>query len=288
MTQNTRESSILNTRQVHQGGLVMPEVIPQARYHYRAGAWDSQVTEVVSEEPLRVHVNGRELATLIATPSHVEELVCGFLGMEKIIRSRQDITIFQYHPEDQAVWVRIPGVDATRLDNFSRPTLSGCCGRGRPTLYFANDDDLAAVTSTATIAPEDIFKVFSQLSHQSRQQHSGGLHAAAWSVTPGQLDVVRMDVGRHNALDKVFGWSLIQNQNTANGIVVFSGRLSSEVIIKVAHMGVGLIISNAAPTSLGLELADSLNITAVGFARDEEFSVYTHPERIESAISLEI
>lgn len=266
----------------------MPEVIPQARYHYQAGSWDSQVTEVVSEEPLRVHVNGRELATLIATPSHVEELVCGFLGMEKIIRSRRDMTVFQYHPEDQSVWVRIPSVDSTRLDNFSRPTLSGCCGRGRPTLYFANDDDLRAVKSSVTVTPDEIFSLFNQLSHQSRQQHSGGLHAAAWSAARGHLDVVRMDVGRHNALDKVYGWSLIQNQNTANGIIVFSGRLSSEVIIKVAHMGVGLIISNAAPTSLGLELAESLNITAVGFARDGEFSVYTHPERIASAISLEI
>lgn len=266
----------------------MPEVISQVRYHYRAGSWDSEVAEVVSEEPLRVHVNGRELATLIATPTYVEELVCGFLGMEGIIRSRQDITVFQHHAEDQAVWVRIPGVDATRLDNFSRPTLSGCCGRGRPSLYFANDEDLTPVASAITISPPEIFRLFSQLSHASRQQHSGGLHAAAWMDRRQNLEVIRMDVGRHNALDKVFGWSLIKGVNTARGIVVFSGRLSSEVIIKVAHMGVGLIISNAAPTSLGLELAESLNITTVGFTRDEEFSVYSHPERVDSAISLEI
>ncbi len=266
----------------------MPEVISQGRHHYRAGRWTSEVTEVVSEEPLRVHVNGRELATLIATPTHVEELVCGFLAMEGIIGSRQDITVFQYHSDDQAVWVRIPGVNATRLDNFSRPTLSGCCGRGRPSLYFANDDDLSPVTSTVTIAPPEIFSFFTQLSQASRRQHSGGLHAAAWSAHHEKLDVVRMDVGRHNALDKVYGWSLIENVSTANGIVVFSGRLSSEVIIKVAHMGVGLIISNAAPTSLGLELAESLNITTIGFTRDEEFSVYSHPERIPSIISLEI
>ncbi len=267
---------------------MMPDIITHVRYHYRSGSWDHEVTQVVVEEPLRVHVNGRELATLIATPTDVEELVCGFLGMERIIQSRQDITVFQHHVTDQAVWVRIPGVDSARLDNFSRPTLSGCCGRGRPSLYFANDEDLQAVKSTVALSPSGVFSLFTQLSQASRQQHSGGLHAAAWSDQDDTLKVVRMDVGRHNALDKVYGWSLIKNVPTAPGIVVFSGRLSSEVVIKVAHMGVGVIISNAAPTSLGLELAEMLNITTVGFARDGEFSVYTHPERIQAAISLEI
>ncbi|PSR34955.1 MAG: formate dehydrogenase accessory sulfurtransferase FdhD [Sulfobacillus benefaciens] len=262
----------------------MVEVISQTRYRFHDGIWSREPAEVVREAPITLWVNGREIATIIATPNDIEELICGFLAMEGIITQRSQITIFQYHEDDQQVWVRIPNANEERLLHFARPTLSGCCGRGRPSLYFANDQDLAPISGALTphLSPATVATLFSRLNQVTQQQHSGGLHAAGLGSQDGALRVARMDVGRHNALDKVYGWSLIQQQDIRSLVVVFSGRLSSEVLIKVARMGIGIVISNAAPTSLGIELATMLGITTVGFVRSHELSVYSYPERIQS------
>lgn len=260
----------------------MNGVTAQLRYHYHAGTWEQESAEIVVETPITLFINGQELVTLIATPTDVEELISGFLAMERIITRRDQIAIYQYHQEEQQVWVRIPNVNQDRLEHFARPTLSGCCGRGRPSLYFANDLDLEPVPANATphLTPEIVDALFAQLDLITRRQHSGGLHTAGLGNRLGQLHVARMDVGRHNALDKVYGWSLITQQDIRSLVVVFSGRLSSEVLIKVARMGIGIVLSNAAPTSLGIELAEALGITTIGFVRQHEFSVYSHPHRI--------
>jgi FdhD protein len=110
-------------------------------------------------------------------------------------------------------------------------------------------------------------------------QATGGVHNAAL-CEPDRLLAVRADIGRHNALDKLFGHSLRSGISPHGKIIAFSGRLSSEVVLKTAKIGAAVLLSKSAPTDLALDLAHDLGITAVGFIRGDRMNVYTHPERI--------
>jgi len=110
-------------------------------------------------------------------------------------------------------------------------------------------------------------------------KNTGGVHNAAL-CTAEDILVSRSDIGRHNALDKLYGYSLLNGISVRDKILVFSGRISSEILTKAAKIGVGIVLSKSAPTDLAIKLADDLNITAVGFIRGSSFNIYSHPERI--------
>lgn len=113
-------------------------------------------------------------------------------------------------------------------------------------------------------------------------KQTGGLHNAAISDGDTFFEH-RQDIGRHNALDKLYGFCIQNHIPVRNKVLIFSGRISSEILIKAAKIGVGVILSKSAPTTLAIQLAHDLNITAVGFIRDGNFNVYSHPERIKAA-----
>ncbi len=110
-------------------------------------------------------------------------------------------------------------------------------------------------------------------------KHTGGVHNAALCNTDGII-LARTDIGRHNALDKIYGHCLKNNIRLDDKIIAFSGRISSEVLLKVSKIGVSIILSKSAPTELALEMAEQLGITAIGFIRNNRLNIYTHPERI--------
>jgi FdhD protein len=110
-------------------------------------------------------------------------------------------------------------------------------------------------------------------------KQTGGVHNAAL-CTSDELIISRTDIGRHNALDKIYGYCLQKKIPRADKVLAFSGRLSSEVLLKVAKIGIGIILSKSAPTTLGIDLANDLGITMVGFIRQNQLNVYSHPERI--------
>ena len=111
-------------------------------------------------------------------------------------------------------------------------------------------------------------------------QQTGGVHIAAL-CDPQNFMLTRMDIGRHNALDKIYGYCLKNDITVKDKVIVFSGRISSEILLKVAKIGCEVVLSKSAPTELAINLADELGITAVGFIRGQSFNVYTHPERIK-------
>ena len=98
--------------------------------------------------------------------------------------------------------------------------------------------------------------------------------------TPEKVVLSRTDIGRHNALDKLYGHTLMQRESMTGKLIAFSGRLSSEVVLKCAKIGIGVVLAKSAPTALALEIADELGITAVGFVREGSFQVYSHPWRV--------
>lgn len=130
------------------------------------------------------------------------------------------------------------------------------------------------------ISAEDCFRLMNDMQQSASMfQHTGGVHNAALCDVNGII-LSRMDIGRHNALDKIYGYCLKNNISIGDKIIVFSGRISSEILLKVAKIGCEVILSKSAPTELALELAEQLGITTIGFIRNKSLNVYTHPKRI--------
>ena len=130
------------------------------------------------------------------------------------------------------------------------------------------------------VTPGQVWNLSDRLEEMSVLfQQTGGVHNAALCA-PTEVILFYEDVGRHNAVDKIFGRAFLNGISLEDKILVFSGRVSSEIVIKVGKMGLPVIISRSAPTDLGIEMAEKLGITIVGFAKGERMNVYTYPERI--------
>lgn len=253
-------------------------VQPAIRFHVRQSQWSEEKTQVVDETTVALMVNGAHYVTVALTPIDLQAWVVGFLAGEGVIRQPQDLTIFRWYPEEGQLWVRVPGY--RRDPNSHARYLGSCCGQSRPA--FLERAENVLVHSEIAVTPQQLQRGFAALNAWSQTQRSGGLHVAGLADRSGQLVLTSADVGRHNALDKVFGQGLCRPEfSLSDHIVLFSGRLSAEIIAKVARMGCAIVASNAAPTSLGIKLAGQLGITAVAFLRQEELSIFSHVERVQ-------
>ncbi|CAB1129405.1 Sulfur carrier protein FdhD [Candidatus Hydrogenisulfobacillus filiaventi] len=233
------------------------------------------------ERPVTLFLNGQELVTVVATPDHLRELAYGYLADEGLIRRAEEVTVCVVGAESGQVRLRVPAL-LERPPELGRRWLTACCGRARPTLYFANDADLEPVPAGEELDGAAVLRLMAAL--EVRPPVLGETGALHWAAVgdAGGLWVRRADVGRHNALDKVVGWCLLHGRSPAGRVVVFSGRVSSEVVIKAARLRAAWIVSNAAPTALALELAEMLNLTVAGFVRGGGATLYTHPWRLRT------
>lgn len=241
---------------------------------YRGGAFESLETPVVEEQSLTIFVNGRELATMQCTPIKLDCLVLGFLSFEGIIEGLDEIELLEVFPEEAVADVRLTKA-------FTPPPrrifTSGCTGGitfGMPMEGFK------AFPEEAVLHPEQAFDLMKQLYAEARLYRvSRGIHAAALS-DGNKLLLVAEDVGRHNALDKIHGEALLQGIATAGHILLSTGRISSEMLRKGAHMRTPFVISRTSPTTLAIQAAKRFGITVIGYVRGEGFNVYSHPERL--------
>jgi FdhD protein len=247
---------------------------------FSEGELSDHEDDVVLEFPLTIYVNNMEFATMVCTPTHFDEMVIGFLASEGVIRFRDDIKSININENRGLAYVELHAEITTSQEYYSKRFIGSCCGKSRQ-FYFHNDARTAKTsTATTTLTPTQCIKVMNQMQHSSIVfQQTGGVHNAAL-CTPEEIVISRTDIGRHNALDKLYGYSLLNRLPVRDKVIVFSGRISSEVLIKAAKIGVGIVLSKSAPTDLAIKLADDLNITAVGFIRGNSFNVYSHAHRI--------
>ncbi|MEH7336858.1 formate dehydrogenase accessory sulfurtransferase FdhD [Neobacillus drentensis] len=241
--------------------------------------------DIAIESALTIILDGDEFATMVCTPSELQELVVGFLASEGVIRSYQDIKSLHIDEDKGFAYVDLINHHSIQKDFHSKRFIGSCCGKGRQ-FYFHNDVKTAkTVRSNLTITPLQCCNLMEKLQESSLHfQQTGGVHNAALCTKDGII-ISRSDIGRHNALDKLFGYCIIHKISLKDKIIAFSGRISSEVLLKAAKIGVGIILSKSAPTNLALSLADDLGITAVGFIRENGFNVYTHQERIQELVT---
>ncbi|MED3647032.1 formate dehydrogenase accessory sulfurtransferase FdhD [Halalkalibacterium halodurans] len=238
--------------------------------------------QVAREYPLTIYVNDREFATMVCTQADLEEMVIGFLGSEGLIRFyKQDVASLSIDESRGFAYVSLTKELPTEWQFYSKRMIGSCCGKSRQSFYFHNDAKTAKTsTSRTTITPEQCFRLMEALQEQSVIfQQTGGVHNAALA-TPEQMLISRTDIGRHNALDKLYGYCLMNGVPVRDKVLLFSGRISSEVLLKAAKIGVGIMLSKSAPTELALTMAEELNVTTAGFIRDGRMNIYTVPERI--------
>ncbi|WP_424768671.1 formate dehydrogenase accessory sulfurtransferase FdhD [Paenibacillus sp. sgz302251] len=237
--------------------------------------------DIATEFPLTIKLGGEEFATLVCSPSDLQELVIGFLASEGVIRSAGQIRALTIEEDTGFAYVELEHKPSRGRDYYAKRFIGSCCGKSRQ-FYFHNDMLTAKTIMNRThISAMQCMQFMRELQLSSADFRStGGVHNAAIGTT-AELLAVRTDIGRHNALDKLFGYCLLHRLRTSDKVIAFSGRLSSEVVLKAAKIGCGILLSKSAPTDLALRLAEDLGITCVGFIRGGEMNVYTHPERID-------
>lgn len=235
----------------------------------------------VTEFPLTIMVNGEEFATIICSPTNMEELVLGFLASEGAILKRDELKSIQIDDSKGFAHVELTKSLGDRFEYSTKRMIASCCGKSRE-FYFHNDAAIAKTSmSKIELHPQQILRMMTQLQSASVIfKQTGGLHNAA--ISDGNTFFEhRQDIGRHNALDKLYGYCIQRHISVRDKVLIFRGRISSEILIKAAKIGVGVILSKSAPTTLAVQLAKDLNITAIGFIRDGNFNIYSHPERIK-------
>ncbi|MFJ5992712.1 formate dehydrogenase accessory sulfurtransferase FdhD [Lentzea sp. NPDC092896] len=251
-----------------------------------------RVDALAAEEPLELRVNGKALAVTMRTPGHDVELAHGFLLSEGVIGSPEDVSIARfcegtgpdgmntYNVLDVALAEGVPPPDTGVERNFYTTSSCGVCGKGAldavklKTRYSPALDEVKVTPEALTGFPDALRE------RQKVFESTGGLHAAGLFVD-GELLVVREDVGRHNAVDKVLGWAVLQNLVPLRGAVLMvSGRASFELVQKAAMSGIPVLAAVSAPSSLAVELAEEQGMTLVGFLRGDSMNVYTGGERV--------
>ncbi|RLL41151.1 formate dehydrogenase accessory sulfurtransferase FdhD [Oceanobacillus piezotolerans] len=236
--------------------------------------------EVAIEAPLTIMINGSEFATIVCSPSHLRDLVVGFLASEGVIRFYNEIKEISIDEGSGFAYVELyKSIDPSQIDHSKR-FIGSCCGKSRQ-FYFKSDVKTAkTITSKLSVTADQCFHLMKELQTNSEQFiRTGGVHNAALA-TSDKILTIRTDIGRHNALDKIYGHIIQEKIRLADKLIVFSGRISSEVLLKISKIGAGILVSKSAPTDLGLKLADELGITTIGFVRGRKMNIYTHPHRI--------
>lgn len=283
-------------------------------FKWRGGSLKQEPDHLAVEEPLEIRLGGRRFTLTMRTPGHDEELAAGFLLAEGFINSRPELGEIRRirdakgAPEPNAIDVilNVPaaGLRERLKRNFTVSSSCGVCGK---TSIEAIERRIAPLEDGVRLAVPSLFAMPAMMRKaQEVFSATGGLHAAAlfsWDVrvnsrngsadeasgskTDGgelSLTVLREDVGRHNAVDKVIGFALMHDMvPLRNCVMMVSGRLSFEIVQKAAAAGIPILCAVSAPSSLAVELAEEVGMTLVGFLREPNFNVYTRPDRIVAA-----
>lgn len=236
---------------------------------------------VAKEQPLTIILNNKELVTLLCTPIDINYLAIGFLYSEGLVENKT--TIRKITVDNKRGIARVETQNNVEPANdilFKRIITSGC-GRGASFYNAADMQKQIKVESQLRISTHDILTLTHEFQHRSKvYKATHGVHSAAICDTKSIL-VFNEDVGRHNAVDKIFGECFLKDISTDERIVITSGRISSEILLKVAHRNIPILISVSAPTDLGVKLANDLGITVVGLVRGKRMTAYTNDWRIE-------
>jgi FdhD protein len=276
---------------------------------WRDGVSSDATDKVAEEVPIALIYNGVSHAVMLATPQDLEDFALGFSLSEGILQSKSELYDVEIVTQTQGIELRLEVASEAfamlkeRRRNLTGRTGCGLCGAESleqalrlPVLDHsrleksileknaalqANTDETsnASLGKISAISIQAAFKTIQ--SKQALQQATGGTHACAWVNASGEIELLREDVGRHNAMDKLIG-ALVKLKKQEAGFVLTSSRASVEMVQKVVLAGYDLLAAISAPTGLAIRIAEAYGVTLVGFLREQQFVIYTHPERIQN------
>jgi FdhD protein len=273
-----------------------PQAPPVAIARWRSGAWREEHDQVAAEEPLQILLDGAPLSIVMRTPGNDLELALGLLWAERVIRSHDDVASVRISAEaaenDGSLPVAGDLVESNQIDirlrsaggrrperSFLSSSACGVCGA---TTVESLALDFPMLEAGATLDASILTRLADRLRDQQRIfESTGGLHAAGLFDTAGELELLREDIGRHNAVDKVVGRAFLdQALPLRDRVLAVSGRAGYEVVQKAVAAGIPILAAVGAPSSLAVATAERFGMTLVGFLREDRFNVYTSPERI--------
>jgi FdhD protein len=235
---------------------------------------------VATESPLTIILNNRELVTLLCSPVGLRYLAVGFLFSEGLLKSKDDIKKIMVDDRRGVVRVETEGDEELASGALFKRFITSGCGRGASFYNAVDAVDQVKVESRAKISTLEVLALVKEFQQRSQlYRATGGVHSAALCDTKNII-VFGEDIGRHNAVDKIFGQCILNGLATDGHMIITSGRISSEILLKVARRNIPIIVSKSAPTNLGVRLAGNLGVTLIGFVRGKRMNVYTHAERI--------
>ena len=259
-------------------------VVPVQVRRWRAGALESAADEVADERPVAFKYKGVSHVVMLATPADLEDLAIGFTLSEAIVMSPGEIRAVELAVVGDALEVNLDiapkrfSALLKRHRNLTGRTGCGMCGA--ETLADAIRDP-PALAGGLRLSSLDVQAALQSLAaRQTLNTRTGSIHAAAWVVPGRGVELVREDVGRHNALDKLIGALVRRGEDLACGYVIVTSRASYEIVQKAATVGIAAVVAVSAPTAFAIRAAEEFGITLIGFARPERHVIYAHGERV--------
>ena len=246
---------------------------------------------VATEVPLTVFLNDVEVATLLTCDFECKLLAVGFLFAEGFVQGKDELSgIFE---STERKVVRVYTEDKRKPDTNGGAITAGCGGGRSYARYDLEALEVEPMEDTLRVSPEVIFELMHRLQTQSVLfRETGGVHSCALAegdgaddvASPtkgGQIILMKEDIGRHNAMDRILGTCLLEDIPLEDKIMLTSGRASSEIVFKAGRGRVPILVSRSAPTDLAIRIAEQTGITLVGFVRGRRMNVYAHSERID-------
>lgn len=237
---------------------------------------------LVREYMLKIAVNGSELIAFLCSPKDLEHLTLGFLFSEGLINSKTDVEKLKVDYSKGVAKAEVKGGCGRGMTEKPFGMGAVASGGARSTLEFTRGEAslYPEITSEMTITPQTIFHLMQEFAKSSLVfKDTGGVHSAAAASKEGLIYSAE-DIGRHNALEKVFGYCLDEGIDLGDKLILTSGRVSSEILLKTARRSVPFLVSKSAPTDEGVKLAQKLGITLIGFVRGERMNIYSHNRRV--------
>ena len=237
---------------------------------------------IIRELRANLIINGELYLSMMCMPEAFEELAVGFMFSEGLIKSFEDIkSINATCTGNIFVFTHQP----IKVSETEKRVLISGCANGSVNLSFLNQENLQKLEGSQTYSPAEIVEMMSKFSKQSPVfMETGAVHSAALLFKNGD-SVFFEDIGRHNAVDKIVGTALMKKLPMREGVLLISGRISSEIALKTSRLGIPVLISQSAPTSMSVAIAEKVGLTLVGFARGRRFNVYCGGFRItENAV----
>ncbi len=259
----------------------MQDSFPYNVFEFSDGHFNETSIAAIQEVPLTIYLNDQEIVTLLCTGKDPMALAVGFLKSDGLLTDRKELKKARIEEKPDRVTAHVFTTHDPFPSQQMRRSITSGCGKG--TNFDRNMEDInrTSITSDMKLSPEELFSLMDELNKRSKlYMATGGCHNAALAI-PDRLLIFYEDLGRHNAIDMIQGKCFLEDIVTEEKLIVTTGRIASEILIKAIRLGVPILASRSAATRFSIDLARKTNMTLIGYVRGQHMVVYNHAGRIK-------